>query len=153
MRTAIALLFFVAAAFLAGFIGGQFPPGQWYASLVKPDWNPPNWIFAPTWTLLYLLIGISGWLVWKSAGFAGSKSAMTLYFIQLGLNALWSWLFFGLHVPAAALVEILLLWFAILTTTILFWNVRPAAAVLMLPYFLWVGFAAVLNWEIWRLNS
>jgi benzodiazapine receptor len=153
MRTAIALVFFLAAAFLAGFIGAQFPPGPWYASLAKPSWNPPDWIFAPVWTLLYLLMGISAWLVWKTAGFAGAKSAMTLFFIQLALNAIWSWLFFGLHMPGAALVEIVLLWLAILATIILFWGVRPTASLLLLPYLAWVAFAAVLNWQIWRLNG
>lgn len=153
MRTVIALLFFLAVAYLPALAGAEFVPGPWFASLEKPDWNPPDWLFAPVWTALYLLIGISGWLAWRSAGFSGAPLAMTLYFIQLALNGLWSWLFFGLHLPGVAFAEILLLWITILATAVSFRPLSPAAALLLTPYLAWVGFAVVLNGAIWRLNS
>lgn len=153
MRNVFALVFFLAAAYAPALVGSEFVPGQWYASLVKPEWNPPAWVFAPVWTVLYLLIGISGWLVWRAAGFVAAKPAMTAYFAQLALNGLWSWLFFGLQLPAAAFAEILLLWFTILATVLLFRPISRTAALLLLPYLAWVGFAAVLNGAIWRLNG
>lgn len=153
MRNVVAFLFFLVAAYAPALVGAEFVPGQWYASLAKPEWNPPDWVFAPVWTVLYLLIGISGWLVWRAAGFAAAKAAMAVYFAQLALNGLWSWLFFGLQLPAVAFAEILLLWFTILATALLFRPFSRTAALLLLPYLAWVGFAAVLNGAIWRLNS
>lgn len=153
MRNVFAFVFFLAAAYAPALVGAEFVPGQWYASLAKPEWNPPDWVFAPVWTVLYLLIGISGWLVWRAAGFTAAKAAMALYFAQLALNGLWSWLFFGLQLPSVAFAEILLLWFTILATVLLFRPISRTAALLLLPYLAWVGFAAVLNGAIWRLNG
>lgn len=121
----------------------------WYAGLRKPSFNPPNWIFGPVWTALYLMMAVAAWLVWRRAGW---DTSLTLFFAQLALNVVWSGLFFGMRSPGAAFAEIVLLWFAILLTTVGFAAVSSAAAALMLPYLAWVAFAAVLNFSIWRLN-
>ena len=122
----------------------------WYPTLRKPSFNPPDWLFGPVWTALYLMMAVAAWLVWTRTGW---HPALTLFFAQLALNVVWSGLFFGMRSPGAALAEIVLLWFAILLTTIGFAAVSSAAAALMLPYLAWVAFAAVLNFSIWRLNA
>jgi tryptophan-rich sensory protein len=152
-NSAIGLIGWLAASMAAGVIGSRFTPGAWYADLAKPAWTPPNAVFGPVWTALYVLMGVAAWLVWRRGGFSGAPVALGLFLAQLVLNALWSVLFFGLHLPGAAFAEILVLWAAILATTILFWRVQPAAGALLLPYLLWVGFAAALNLQLWRLNA
>ena len=142
----------IAITFLAAAIGSRFMPGEWYASLAKPSWNPPSWIFGPVWTLLYLLMAIAAWLVWRAAGFSGAGPALGCYLLQLALNAAWSWLFFGRHTLSGALVDIVALWVAIVLTALLFRRHSPAAAALFLPYIAWVTFAAGLNWALFRLN-
>lgn len=124
---------------------------NWYAGLAKPSWNPPNWIFGPVWTFLYLSMAVAAWLVWRKDGLW--QWPLALFAIQLALNAAWSWLFFGFHMPGAAIFEVVVLWLAILATTIAFWPKSLAAGILMLPYLGWVGFASVLNFTIWRLNA
>jgi len=125
----------------------------WYQGLVKPSFNPPNWLFGPAWTLLYLLMAVAAWLVWKQAfGAAGVKLALAVFLAQLILNTLWSILFFGLRSPLAGLVDIVVLWLAILATIVLFFRVSVPAGILLLPYIAWVSFAAVLNAAILRLN-
>ena len=128
-------------------------PGEWYASLTKPTWNPPSFVFAPVWTALYVLMGIAAWLVWREAGFSGARAALSLFLIQLVLNGLWSYLFFGMQKPMFAFFEIIVLWCMILATLAAFWRVRPMAGVLLVPYLCWVGFASVLNYQLWRLNA
>lgn len=150
MKTWVVLAVWIAVSMSAGFIGSRFPPGQWYQELEKPSWNPPGWLFGPVWTLLYILMGIAVWMVWRERGFS---TGVYLFVIQLVLNALWSWLFFGLNRPDLAFFEIVLLWGLILATMILFWRVRPAAGALFVPYLLWVSFASVLNHTLWKLNS
>jgi tryptophan-rich sensory protein len=113
----------------------------------------PDWIFGPVWTLLYLMMAVSAWLVWRQAGFAGAKLPRALFAVQLALNSLWSVLFFGLQNPGAAAVEIVLLWLAILATTVSFFRQSKVAGWLMVPYLAWVSFASVLNFAIWRLNT
>lgn len=125
----------------------------WYAGIAKPSWNPPNWIFGPVWTTLYVLMAVAAWLIWRRDGFSRGRWPLTLFAIQLGLNTLWSFLFFGMHNPGLAAVEIVLLWLAILATTISFWRRSPVAGALLVPYLAWVGFATVLNVTIWRMNS
>ena len=149
----LGLVLWVLAALAAGWIGSNFTPGDWYASLVKPSWNPPSSVFAPVWTTLYVLMGIGAWLVWSRAGFSGARFALTLFLVQLGLNALWSYLFFGVQRPAFAFAEIVVLWCAILATMIGFWKIRPVAGALLIPYLGWVSFASVLNFVLWRLNA
>ena len=153
MRHALALTLFLLATFVAAGVGAFFVPGAWYESLAKPDWNPPNWLFGPVWTLLYVMIGTSGWLVWREAGFAGARWALSIFALQIALNAAWSWLFFGLQRPDLALVEIVVLLLSIALMIGLFWPVSRLAALLLVPYLGWVGFATVLNAAIWKLNS
>jgi tryptophan-rich sensory protein len=147
------LLGWLVLVFVAAAVGRSFPPGAWYAGLAKPAWTPPNWLFAPVWTLLYLLMGLAAWLVWERRGTSGGRWALGLFLVQLGLNALWSWVFFGLHRPGLAFVEIVLLWLALAATIGAFRRVRPLAAGLLVPYLLWVTFAAALNFALWRLNG
>ncbi|MHB9134537.1 MAG: TspO/MBR family protein [Armatimonadota bacterium] len=149
-----ALVVFIVVCLLAGAIGSLFTTPSiasgWYASLPRPPWNPPSWLFGPVWTTLYILMGVSAWLVWRKAGFRGAALPMTFFAIQLLLNIAWSVIFFGLHQVGLAFAEILLLWLAILATLITFWKRTPVAGVLLLPYLLWVSFAATLNYAIWR---
>jgi len=141
------ILFFAAAAFCA-----QFKPGDWYAALAKPAWTPPNSIFAPAWTLLYTLMAIAAWLVWQRRGLQAGALPLALFVAQIVLNALWSWLFFGLHRMDLAFFELCLFWLLLLATLIAFWQVRTLAGGLLVPYLLWVSFAGALNFAIWRLN-
>lgn len=152
MRSALALVAFLVLCFGAAWIGSQFEPGAWYQELQKPSWNPPAWVFAPVWSLLYLMMAVAGWLVWQERGRKAVRLALALFVLQLALNAAWSWLFFGLNRPDLAFVEIVVLWLAILATAARFWRVRRAAGALLLPYLAWVGFAGVLNWVLWRMN-
>ena len=149
---AASLAFFLVLAFLPALIGARFTPGEWYLELAKPAWTPPGWLFGPVWTILYLTIGVAAWLVWRRAGFRGAPTAWWTWGTQLVLNAAWSWIFFGLRSPGAALAEIALLLAAIAATVVAFQRVRPAAAWLLLPYLAWVCFATALNAAIWRLN-
>jgi len=125
----------------------------WYKGLTKPSFNPPAWLFGPAWTVLYLLMAVAAWLVWKQGiGAAGVKLALAVFLAQLTLNTLWSILFFGLRSPLAGLVDIVVLWLGIIATIVLFFRVSVPAGVLLLPYIAWVSFAAVLNAAILRLN-
>lgn len=140
---------------LAGVVGSVFTmPAikNWYFFLNKPSFNPPDWVFAPVWTILFLLMGISLYLVWQKIGSWRREKAITIFALQLILNILWSVLFFGLKLPGPAFFEILMLWFAILYTIINFYRISRSASWLLLPYILWVSFAAILNFFIWRLN-
>jgi tryptophan-rich sensory protein len=140
---------FVAAAIGAA---ASVHAGTFYAQLMRPAWAPPGWLFGPVWTALYLAMGVAAWLVWRAAGFRAARTALTLYLIQLALNALWSWLFFGWHLGAPAFADVLLLWVAIVATLVAFRRVRPLAAWLLAPYLLWVSFASALNFAVWQLN-
>jgi len=151
-RSALALAGWLVLSFSAAAIGGFFLPGEWYAALKKPAWNPPNWIFGPVWTALYATMAIAAWLVWKRGGFAGQRIALSLFLAQLLFNALWSPLFFGLRLPALGLADIVLLWLALLGTVLGFWKACPIAGMLLLPYLAWVTFAGALNFTLWQLN-
>jgi tryptophan-rich sensory protein len=148
----LGLIGFFGACFLVATSGAIFRPGDWYENLAKPPWNPPNWLFPPAWTLLYIMIAVAGWLVWRRAGFAGAGLALAVYGVQLLLNAGWSALFFGLRRPDLAMAEVVLLWLSILATILLFAPIHATAAWLMVPYLAWVTFAAVLNYAIWQRN-
>lgn len=141
---------FVALALLTGFVGSQAEPGVWYALMNKPTWTPPDWVFAPVWIALYVLMGVAAWLVWLARGWHATH---WLFIGQLVLNAGWSWLFFGLHRTGWALGEIGLLWLAVLVMMAGFWRVRPLAGALIAPYWIWLTYAAALNYELWRLNG
>ncbi len=140
----IALLVFATAS-----SGAFFKPGAWYQSLRRPSWTPPNWVFPVVWTILYIAIGISGWLVWQ-AGAPGV--AMALWLLQLILNGAWSWLFFGRHRMDLAFIDICLLLAAIVAYIIAASMVSPLAALLLVPYAAWVATAAALNHTVWRFN-
>ncbi|TFH58219.1 MAG: tryptophan-rich sensory protein, partial [Candidatus Zixiibacteriota bacterium] len=127
----ISLLLWVALSFVPAVVGSQFLPDQWYRELQKPSWNPPGYLFGPVWTLLYTLMGTAAWLTWKRAGFVGAKLALWLFIGQLVLNGMWTWIFFGLHRPGAALLEIIMLWGMILVTLIAFWQHSTLAGALL----------------------
>ena len=125
----------------------------WYKTLTKPAWNPPDRVFGPVWTTLYVMMAIAAWLVWKPAGFKAAAMPLTLFATQLLLNVAWSWIFFGLHQPGWAFVEIVILWLAIVATTVAFFRCSNVAGCLMVPYLAWVSFASVLNFAIWWMNA
>ena len=152
-KSALGLLAWLAVCFSAAAVGSRFLPGAWYASLVKPAWNPPSSVFGPVWSVLYTSMAVAAWLVWRREGFARAGPALAAFGAQLVLNALWSFLFFGLHRPGVAFADIVALWVAILVTAALFWRVDWRAGALMVPYLAWVGFAACLNFALWRLNA
>ncbi len=153
LKLALSLAGWLGLCFGAAAFGGFFGPGEWYATLKKPAWNPPGWIFGPVWTALYAMMAVAAWLVWQRGGFASQRRPLTLFLVQLALNAAWTPLFFGLHLPGLAFAEILLLWLAIAATLKFFRVVSRAAAWLFAPYLAWVTFAAALNFALWRLNS
>jgi tryptophan-rich sensory protein len=156
MGNALALVGFVAAGLVAGAVGGLATAAglrDWYPALDKPSWNPPGWVFGPVWSVLYVLIGVAAWLVWRERADAAVGVALGVWALQLVLNSVWPWLFFGLHLPGWAFAEILVLWAAIAATIVLFRDASPAAAWLLVPYLAWVSFAALLNGAIWRLNA
>jgi len=152
MRRWLALAGWLLLCFAAASMGALFMPGEWYAALNKPAWNPPGWIFGPVWTALYIMMAVAAWLVWRQGGWSKQRKPLLRFLGQLALNALWTPLFFGLHWPGVAFLEIILLWLAIAWTIAAFWCVQRAAAWLLAPYLAWVSFAAVLNGALWRLN-
>jgi len=149
LDSAAGLVGWIVICFGAAAIGARFRPDAWYADLDKPAWNPPSWVFAPVWTVLYALMGGAAWLAWREAGLG---LELVPFAVQLGLNAAWTWLFFGRHRPGLALLDLAALWIAIAATLAAFWRVRPLAGGLLLPYFAWVSFAAALNAAVWRRN-
>jgi translocator protein len=152
----LGLFAFSAICFAAAGIGALFTDPSvngWYQQLRKPGWTPPDYVFGPVWSALYLAMAIAGWLVWRNRGLRGARIPLVAFGIQLALNVAWSALFFGLRSPAAAFFDIWLLWSAILVTIILFWPISHLAGLLLVPYLGWVSFAAVLNLAIWRLNQ
>ena len=154
-RTIPAFLGFLLLCFLVSAIGGWVTAGSvktWYPLLEKPPHNPPAWVFGPVWTVLYILMATAAWRVWRAAGWVQARPALILFFAQLGLNLLWSVLFFGLRNPTAALVEIVLLLAAILATMRVFRPIDQKAFWMFVPYALWVGYAATLNAGIVYLN-
>lgn len=126
--------------------------GTWYATLAKPSFNPPDQVFGPVWTILYAVMAIAGWMVWKCPDSGDRSRGLLFFWIQLALNFAWSWIFFREHRIGLALVEIVALWAVILLTTIFFFRVRRLAGLLLLPYLGWVTFATLLNWAIFKKN-
>lgn len=150
------LLFFILICLSAGYIGSTFTLPSiptWYAALKKPLLNPPNWIFGPVWTTLYILMAIAAWQIYNLNKKNQVKTALVCFFIQLALNVLWSLIFFGKHLLFWAFVEIILLWLAILITIIKFYKLKKSAGLLLLPYIIWVSFASYLTFSVWTLNS
>lgn len=151
---AIGLLGWLLSVFAFAAIGGfaSVSASEFYTELVRPSWAPPGWLFGPVWSVLYVLMGISAWLVWRAKGFAGARIALLLFIVQLVANALWTWLFFVWRQGALAFGEIVLLWLLIAAVIYLFWQLSKAAAVLLMPYLAWVSFATALTYATWQLN-
>jgi benzodiazapine receptor len=154
-RGILALLAFLAATYLVAAVSSVFTVGSiptWYAALAKPGFNPPNQLFGPVWTLLYTLMAIAAWLIWKRPGSPLRRAGLVWFGSQLTVNFFWSFIFFRFHQIGLAFAEILLLWLAILVTMAIFFRLSKTAGWMFAPYLAWVTFASVLNFEIWRLN-
>lgn len=151
---ALGLLGWLLVTFAAAAVGAlaSTNAGEFYGGLVRPSWAPPGWLFGPVWSVLYALMGIAAWLVWRTRGFAGARNALFVFMVQLAANALWTWLFFVWRQGAVAFAEILLLWALILVTVGLFSRISRLAAALLLPYLAWVSFASALTLSMWQLN-
>jgi translocator protein len=156
MKPWLALTGFIAVCLLTGVLGGQVTAQaitDWYPLISKPSWNPPAWVFAPVWTVLYILMAVAAWLVWRrNARMPRVKLALALFFVQLFLNGLWPFVFFGAHEIGLAVINIAALWVVLVATIWAFFRISRWAGTLMLPYLAWASFAAALNAEIWRLN-
>lgn len=144
---------FLLACFAAASTGALFRPGPWYQTLDKPSWTPSDRLFPVAWTALYLAIGAAAWLVWREAGFAGAALPLAVWAVQLVLNAAWSWLFFGLRRMDLAFAEVMLLWVVIAATIALFLPISTLAGLILVPYLVWVSFAAALNLAVWQRNK
>lgn len=150
MRAFLPLLPFLGLVAGAAFFGATFQPGAWYEGLRKPPGNPPNWVFGPVWTVLYVAIAVAAFRVWRVQ--PGPSVALGLWAVQLALNALWSWLFFGLERAGLALIDIVGLLALLAATTVAFFGVDRTAGWLFLPYVTWVAYATYLNAGLWLLN-
>jgi benzodiazapine receptor len=150
------LALWLAVTFIAAAIGSLASAGSgtFYGALAKPSWAPPASVFGPVWTMLYLMMAVAAWLVWRERHRVAStaRAALALYLAQLLLNALWTWLFFAWNRGAISFADIVVLWALISATMVLFWRVRPVAGMLLAPYLLWVTYAAALNFSAWRMN-
>lgn len=153
-KQSLGLAGWLLASFAAGGVGrlASLDASSFYGQLSQPSWAPPAWLFGPVWSVLYALIAISAWLVWRQHGFRGAGVALKLYAAQLIANALWSWVFFAWRQGGLALAEIAILWALILGTILAFWRLHRIAALLLVPYLAWVSFAAALNFALWQLN-
>lgn len=154
MKQMMGLLGWLLLSFAAAAIGAlaSVQAADFYQQLTQPAWAPPSLVFGPVWSVLYALMGIAAWWVWRVGGWHRQRGVLWLFVAQLAMNALWSWLFFGWHRGALAFVDIVLLWLLIVATITGFWRVRPSAGALLLPYLCWVSFATALNFAVWHLN-
>ncbi len=148
------LVYWLLLCFAAAALGGlaSANAGDFYNQLIRPAWAPPAWLFGPVWTLLYIMMGVAAWMVWADRGWQRGGNTLRLFIVQLGANALWTWIFFVWHMGAMAMAEILLLWALIVWTIMSFWRVRKVAGALLIPYLLWVSFASVLTYFMWQGN-
>lgn len=153
-RQILGLVGWLAAGFVTGAIGAiaSVQAAAFYSQLAKPVWAPPAGVFGPAWTVLYVLMSVAAWLVWRAGGWHARAPVLRLFLAQLAFNALWSWLFFAWHLGAWAFFNICVLWLLILATLVGFWRVRPLAGMLLVPYLAWVSFAAALCYSVWRAN-
>jgi len=153
-RDLLALLAWTALTFAAAALGGlaSAQARGFYQELARPAWAPPGWLFGPVWTLLYALMALAVWLVWRDRGLRGAKAPITLYLVQLALNAVWTWLFFVLRSGFLAFLDVVVLAALVLATLITFWRVRCLAGLLLIPYLAWTLFASALTWSVWRMN-
>jgi tryptophan-rich sensory protein len=153
-RQIFGLVGWLLLSFAAASIGAvaSVSAATFYQQLAQPSWAPPAAVFGPVWSVLYALMGIAAWLVWREGGWRQQRGVLMLFMIQLAVNALWSWLFFGWHRGALAFADIVLLWLLIVATIAGFWRVRVLAGALLLPYLCWVSFATALNFAVWQMN-
>lgn len=154
LKQTMGLIGWLLLSFAAAAIGAiaSVQAANFYQQLAQPSWAPPSSVFGPVWSALYALMAIAAWLVWREGGWPRQRGVLALFLIQLAVNALWSWLFFGWHRGALAFADIVLLWLLIVATVVGFWRVRPLAGALFLPYLCWVSFASALNYAVWHLN-
>lgn len=154
LKQGIGLAGWLLASFITAALGGlaSINAAGFYGQLVQPAWAPPAWLFGPVWSVLFVLMGLAAWLVWRKHGFEGASAALKLHAAHLVANALWTWIFFAWRQGAMALAEIAILWLLIAATIYLFWQLHRLAALLLVPYLAWVSFAAALNFTLWRLN-
>jgi tryptophan-rich sensory protein len=150
----LGLLGWLALVFVAGAIGAlaSISAADFYTQLDRPAWAPPASLFGPAWTVLYVLMAVAAWLVWRARGFAGARVALTLFIVQLAFNALWTWVFFEWRRGALAFVVVVVLWLLIAATLVAFWRQHRLAGILLLPYLAWVSFASALTWSVWQRN-
>jgi tryptophan-rich sensory protein len=153
-RPVLGLVLWLVATYSAAFVGGAATATArgFYAGLAQPAWAPPGWVFGPVWMALFTLMGVSAWMVWRARGFGGARGPLTLYLVHLAANALWSWLFFAWRLGAAAFVEILILFAMVTVMALVFGRIRRPAGWILLPYLVWIAYAAALAWSVWRLN-
>jgi tryptophan-rich sensory protein len=153
-KQVIGLMGWLGVSFAASAAGAvaSIQAKTFYSQLVQPEWAPPPGVFGPVWMVLYTLMGIAAWLVWRGGGFRAHQQVLTLFLLQLAINAAWSWLFFAWRLGFWSFADIVFLWFLIVVTLVGFWRARPLAGALLIPYLLWVGFASVLNFSLWQLN-
>lgn len=149
LKEYVSLIPFLVVVFIAATTGSVFQPGTWYQALAKPAWTPPGWLFPIAWTILYIMIAIAGWLVWRAEGFG---PALAIWAVGLIFNAMWSWIMFGEHEIGWALVDLVAMWSTIAAFIVLAWPLDSRAALLFVPYLAWASFAGVLNYEVWRMN-
>jgi translocator protein len=150
----LGLVSWLVATFAAGSVGAiaSARAAAFYGQLFQPSWAPPAWLFGPVWSMLYIFMAVAAWLVWRERGFRGAPIALWLFVIQLVANALWTRLFFVLHLGAFSTAEIVVLWLLIAATIFRFWPIHRLAALLLVPYLVWVSFASALSLSLWRLN-
>ncbi len=150
----LGLLGWLGLCFFASSLGAiaSIQAKSFYEQLSQPAWAPPAWLFGPVWSTLYAMMAIAAWLVWREGRFSANRMALSFFLGQLLVNSLWSWLFFAWHLGGLAFADILFLWLLIVATIIYFWRVSTLAGALLIPYLLWVSFAAVLNYSVWQLN-
>ena len=150
----LGLLGWAALTFTAAALGAfaAADASTFYAELAQPSWAPPAWLFGPVWSALYVLMAAAAWWVWRSRGFAGARTALVVFIVQLAANALWSWLFFAWHQGALAFAEVMVLWCLVVATIVFFQRISILAAVLLYPYLAWVTFASALTFAVWKLN-
>jgi len=150
----LGLFGWLGLCFAASFVGAiaSIQAQSFYGQLSQPLWAPPDWVFGPVWSVLYAMMAIAAWLVWRGGGFLANRKALSFFLAQLLVNSLWSWLFFAWRLGALALVDILILWLLIVATIVYFWRSNVLAGTLLIPYLLWVSFATGLNYSVWQLN-
>ena len=155
LKPNLALLVCLALSFSAAAVGGlaSAQSGAFYAQLTRPAWAPPASVFGPVWTVLYIMIALAAWLAWSARGANPVWLPATLFVLQLAANALWTWLFFAWRLGMWSFMEIVVLWILIAATIAAFWQIRPLAGILLVPYLAWVTLAAAVNFALWRLNS